>query len=170
MSADALVVDQVAAAAAARKKAKSLFEAAAGEDPFRQTSVFCRSVDADGDRFAELHESEDEQHGKYLKLLSSPNAASNLGALPSAPPTTMFDAASEPEEEPTLPKPLPSNTKFAFVTVIFGDGSRFALDAAVMGNGLTDPALAPHFTEVIRACHTVLVSRSRRSSYREFVA
>ena len=133
MSADALVVDQVAAAAAARKKAKSLFEAAAGEDPFRQISVSCRSVDADGDLFAELHESEDEQHGKYLKLLSSPNAASNLGALPSAPPTTMFDAASEPEEEPTLPRPLPSNTKFAFVTVAFGDGSRFALDAAVMG-------------------------------------
>ena len=48
----------------------------------------------------------------------------------------MFDAASEPEEEPTLPKPLPSNTKFAFVTIIFGDDSRFALEAVVMGASL----------------------------------
>ena len=146
MSADALVVDQVAAAAAAPKKAKSLLEAAAVEDPFRQTSVFCRSVDADGDLFlspglhskeeAVLHESEDEQYGNYLKLLSSPNAASNLGALPSAPPSTMSDADSEPEEEPTKPKLLASNSKFAFATVIFGNDARFSLEAAVMGASL----------------------------------
>ena len=132
--ADALVVDQVGAAAAAQKRAKSFLEAAAVEDPFR------KSVDADGDLFLSLglhskeeavDESEDVQYGHYNNWPWSPNATSNLGALPSAPPSRMSDTDS-----PTKPKLLGSTSKYAFATVIFGDDGRFFLEAAVMGASL----------------------------------
>ena len=132
--ADALVVDQVGAAAATQKRAKSFLEAAAVEDPFR------KSVDADGDLFLSLglhskeeavDESEDVQYGHYNNWPWSPNATSNLGALPSAPPSMMSDTDS-----PTKPKLLGSNSKYAFATVIFGDDGRFFLEAAVMGASL----------------------------------
>ena len=116
------------------------------KDPSHQVSAFCRRVGADGDLFQSRdlhsrtesvqHEPKGEQSGDYRNMLSSANASSNLGALQSAPPSSLSDTKAVSEDEASKPRLLAPGSTFAFATVIFGNDARFSLEAVVMGASL----------------------------------
>ena len=128
------------------RKAKVSVAVAGVKESSHQVSSFCMRVSADGELFQSRdlhsrtesvqHEPKGEQSGDYRNMLSSANASSNLGALQSAPPSSLSDTKAVSEVEGSKPGLLVPGSTFAFATVIFGNDARFSLEAVVMGASL----------------------------------